>query len=201
MAGPCRERGEVMLLWPWELTVHPIRIPRPVVSKIPPSYEPSISLGPAHDPLHLRLQRRLAPRGAPHGTHARAGAVSIVSGGTLVTFDVLPAVADWSTASTAGLPGDITTAAALDTAVAALTAGGITSQLLNPGGAPAANTLASFDSVALNVLTRPTGVKFTELMATLQNNTGGTVSTLALSYNFGIKAAVAESPGLWGHRV
>ncbi len=136
----------------------------------------------------------IAPTSAP-------AAISIVGGGTVVTFDVLPAAADWSTASTIGASADITTAAALDTAVAALTAGGITSQLLSPGGAPAANALASFDSVALNILTRPTGVRFTELMATLQNNTGGTVSTLALSYNFGINASLAESPGLWGHRV
>ena len=136
----------------------------------------------------------IAPTTAP-------GAISIVNGGVVVTFDTLPAAADWSTASTAGAGGDITTAAALDTAVAALTAGGITTQLLNPGAAPAANALASYDSSALNVQTRPTGNKFTELMATLQNNTGGTVSTLGLSYNFGINASVAESPGLWGHRV
>ena len=136
----------------------------------------------------------LAPTSAP-------GAISIVNGGVVVTFDTLPAAADWSTTSTGASSSAVTTAGGMDTAVAALTASSITSQLLNPGASPAANALASFDSSALNILTRPTGVNFTELMATLQNNTGGTVSTLGLSYNFGINASLAESPGLWGHRL
>ena len=129
-------------------------------------------------------------------------AVSIVGGGTLVTFDTLPAAADWSTASFAGAAGDITTAAALDAGVALLLSSGITSQLGNPGvSPPAAAGLGQFNSIALNIQTRPTGVKFNEVMATLQNNTGSAVSSLAISYNFGVNAPLAESAGLWGHRV
>ena len=137
----------------------------------------------------------LAPTSAP-------GAVSIVNGGTLVTFDTLPAATDWSTAVTAGASADIITAAQMDTAVALLTAGGITGVLGNLGVSPPLATAlgASYDPIG-NVQTRPTGVKFTELMATLQNNTGGTLLNLALSYNFGVNATVAESPGLWGHRL
>ena len=135
---------------------------------------------------------------------ARA-AVSIVSGATVVTFDTLPAAADWSTGSVAGAAGgvgDTTTAAGLDAAVAAVLASGITAQLGNTGvNPPAFNALAQFNSVALNVQTRPTGNRFTELMVTLQNNTGSAVSSLALSYNFGVNSPLAESPGLWGHRV
>ena len=135
-------------------------------------------------------------------TPARA-AVSIVSGATVVTFDTLPAAADWSTGSVAGAAADIATAAALDAAVGALTSGGITAQLGNTGvNPPIAATLGQFNSVAFNIQTRPTGVKFNEVMVTLQNNTGSAVSNLALSYNFGVTASpLAESPGLWGHRV
>ena len=126
-------------------------------------------------------------------------AVSILGGGTLVTFDTLPAAADWSTGSVAGASADITTAAGLDAAVAALLSSGITAPLGNL--APAQDPLAQFDPVAFNIHTRPTSVRFNEVMATLQNGTGSAVSSLTLSYNFGMSGTLAESPGLWGHRV
>ena len=130
-------------------------------------------------------------------------AVSILVGGTLVSFDTLPAAADWSTGSVAGGSGDITTAAGLDAAVAALFSSGITAPLGNLGvSPPAATALAQFDSTAFNIQTRPTGVLFNEVMATLQNDTGSVVSSLSLSYSFGFTASpAAESSGLWGHRV
>ena len=130
-------------------------------------------------------------------------AVSILGGATVVTFDTLPAVADWSTAPVLGAAADITTAAAMDAAVAIFPASVVTAPLGNLGVTPpGATAMAQFDSVALNIQTRPSGVRYTEVMATLQNNTGSAVSNLALSYNFGTTASPpAESPGLWGHRV
>lgn len=127
-------------------------------------------------------------------------ATIVTQPGVTVTFDTVPDVADWSTSTVAGASGTVTTAAGLDSTVAGLTADSINSPLGDNGVSPPAfNALAQYDSVALNVQTRPTGVTMTPLMATLQNGAGGTITKLAIDYDLGANAPAAEE--VPGHRV
>ena len=136
------------------------------------------------------------------GTSALRAATLVPLTGTTVTFDALPAATEFSTFSIAGAAATLTTAAQVDTAVQALTASGITTQLGSQAASPiASNALGQFSSTAFNIQTRPTGNNATVVLGTFQNAAGGPINSLALDYDFGSLAPVAESPGLEGHRV
>ena len=110
------------------------------------------------------------------------------------TFNTLPAVGEWSTKLIGGGAGDITSAAAMD---ADLIANGLFDASTINTVLPTAtdfpvnqNNLArwndgsnpGFTSGGL-LQTRPTGVRYAILMATLRNDSGGPLATLSLSYD------------------
>lgn len=137
------------------------------------------------------------------GIHASVdAAISVGAGGTgVLAFDAVPAVTEWSTLSVTGGAGDITTIDGLNTAVQSLTAAGVATALGTSATVPpSANAVARWNSTRHNLQTRPTGNSFTVLMATLQNDTGGDVTTLTVTYSFGLEmpagsAAVESIPG------
>jgi hypothetical protein len=116
------------------------------------------------------------------------GAISIgPSGSGVITFTTLPATTDWSTRTLTGADDSFDTVAALDAAVNGPTnaASSISASLIDfsPTNPPAQNALASWSSGGnMYIQTRPTGNAATELMATLQNNTGSNVTGLTITY-------------------
>ena len=114
-----------------------------------------------------------------------AWAAGVEVGGYTNDFSTQPTAADWATASMAGAGGDITNAAALDTAVGTLTAASITNRAVSdPNNPPAVSPNALWSSTGKYLQTRPSGNKFTALMATLVNNTSVDLHSFAVGYNF-----------------
>ena len=119
-------------------------------------------------------------------TPSRA-ALTVGSTGTgIQTFGTLPAAGNWSTLSIAGGAADITTAAALTTRVQGLTAANVNLTLGTSATQPP-DVIESFqwNSAGLFLQSRPSGVAFNVLMATLQNTTGAAGPGLTVSYTFG----------------
>ena len=112
------------------------------------------------------------------------------------TFASTPPAADWSTVSLAGAAGTLASVAAVDSAVQALAATGITT-VLGTQAATAANALAQRSSTGTSfIYTAATGNNATVLMSTLQNDSGGPVAAISISYAYTrIGTAVEESMG------
>jgi hypothetical protein len=127
-------------------------------------------------------------------------AASVGPAGYTNHFSSLPATADWSYLTVAGATGDITTAAALNTAVQASTATGITRQVVSDNGdPPAAAGYATWSPTGGYLQTRPADVKFMALMATLINNTGADQKSFQIGYTFSQQAITNEE--INGHLV
>ncbi len=117
------------------------------------------------------------------------------SGSGVQVFDGVPGVTEWSTLSvgTAG-SGAITTIDGLNAAVQNLIAADIVTPLGSSATVPPSiNPIARWNSTRHNLQTRPTTADYTVLMATLQNDTGGDVSTLTITYNFGLEIAAGST--------
>lgn len=124
--------------------------------------------------------------------------LSVGLGGLSVqTFDTPPPASQWSTRSTSGAAGDITSLAQLDAQVQTNSAGLVSQSLGSVSGTPPASGLyGMFASSSLNLVTRATGNRFTLLMASLRNDSGAARDALTVSYDFGIAAPVTEQvPG------
>jgi autotransporter-associated beta strand protein len=123
----------------------------------------------------------------------------------VLTFDgpAAPDVNDWSTATIAGGAADILDSTAMDARVASLSASQINTPLQpsTTAGGSGTNALARYNSTEMYVSTRPTGVQFTPLMATLENEAGGKITDLLIEYDFGAYAPTAPDTDLEGHRV
>ena len=131
---------------------------------------------------------------------SRAWAASVGPAGYTNDFSSQPPAAHWSYLAVAGGSGDITTAAALNTAVQALTAAGITTQVVaDSGNPPAMAGYATWSSTGGYLQTRPTGVKFIALMATFTNNTGVGQSSFQIGYTLSQQAVITEE--INGHLV
>jgi hypothetical protein len=123
------------------------------------------------------------------------------AGSTNFTFDAAPPVQQWSTRTWYGSASDITDMAALDTAartnVAALIDSPIPSATGNPPVAATAGTVWASDGHYLQ--TRPAGVAYAGLMATLMNTSGSAVSGLGINYTLTVVSPVVEE--VKGHLV
>ena len=126
-------------------------------------------------------------------------AASVGPGGYTNDFSAQPAAADWATFSLTGAAADLTAATGMDTAVQAVAASAITSQVgADTGNPPAANALALWSSAGY-LQTRPTGNAATLLMCSLVNNLGANAATVTVGYSFDKGAVLAEEiegPGL-----
>ena len=125
------------------------------------------------------------------------------------TFDVTPAVTNWSTLSVTntGGAGAFTTAVALDADVIAnVNAASITTALGTSGTLPlTANVIARHNTGTAGkwLQTCPTTVTYNVLLATLQNNSGAGLVGLDVSYDFGnnLAAGTTLAEEIPGHRV
>ncbi len=134
-------------------------------------------------------------------TTARA-AISVGAGGSgVLDFATRPEASEWATSPIAGAGPDIADAAALDAGVQMLTAAGITTQLPTSGTVPPSTSNLGFryNTTSLNIQSRPTGVRFVALLATLQNDTGGDVSQITVTYDLGSANGITEQ--IPAHRV
>jgi hypothetical protein len=122
-----------------------------------------------------------------------------------ITFDfaVMPDASEWSTTTIAGAAPDIIDVGGMDARVATITAGQVNGPLVpsTTVGGSGVNAQARYNSFELYVSTRPTTVALTPLMATLENGASGRITSLAIDYDFGAYAPLAEEVGLDGHLV
>jgi len=108
------------------------------------------------------------------------------SGTGTITFDTAPTAADgWTTAS---LPGDHSTyetIAALDAAIAGISASYVRTNLpTDTSTTPATSALGfRYNTTGHYIQSRPTQIAATLLLATLQNNTGGAVNSITITYD------------------
>ena len=114
-----------------------------------------------------------------------------------------PAVTSFSSKSVGGVGGTYATVALIDPDIQTNTAASINTALITAAAAaPGGNGIAQWSSGGGYVLTRPTGNGFTILMATVTNNTGGSLSSVVISYVLGLPSVLAgEDAELQGHRV
>jgi hypothetical protein len=135
------------------------------------------------------------------------GAISVGPAGSgTLTFDTVPGVTEWSTRNTGGAGTDIGNTVQMATAVQTNAASLINvalGQATTVSPAPTADALARWNSGNKNLQTCPTGVGYTRLLATLQNNTGNAATALTLEYDYGIlnAAGTTTAEELPGHQV
>lgn len=135
-------------------------------------------------------------------TSSARAAISVGAGGSgVLSFGSAPAASEWATAV---LPGDGLTyanAAGMDAGVAGLNAANITTTLPTSGTVPPSTSSLGFrfNTAGLYIQSRPTtsGTNAANiLMATLQNDSGADISSLTITYDFGVNNPLAgELPG------
>lgn len=154
--------------------------------------------------------RRLALAGAAAAillsTQLHA-AISIGPSGTsaTATFDTQPNVADgWATTTIAGGGGDVFDAAGMDADVQTHAASEFTTQVGSSTTQPiSASGLVRWHGTLHVLMTPPTGVRYTALLATLQNDTGADQPMVTISYDLGenSQAGTTVQEEILGQRV
>jgi len=129
-------------------------------------------------------------------------AISVGSSGAgPITFDTQPAVGDFSTLTWAGGSGAPNDTITLDAAVQTNDASIINVQLGAAGGTPpAAGAAAQWASAGHFIQTRPTGVAYQAIMATLQNNSGAAKNTILIAYDQTVAGTATLVEEVYGHR-
>ncbi|MFM1767505.1 MAG: hypothetical protein RJA22_34 [Verrucomicrobiota bacterium] len=129
-------------------------------------------------PLRLAVGLAVGLAGLVAGQAWGAG---VPPSGYVTDFAIQPPAADWATLSVAG---GATDTYVMDTDVnAAVTAAGVTTALAPATGAPpAAGATAVWHSTDFYVQTRPTGNRYTVLLARFVNQTGTNATALGISY-------------------
>ncbi len=112
-------------------------------------------------------------------------------GGYANTFATRPMTTDWATVSRGGGGGDNYD---MDADVnATMNAANITNRTVSDSGEPpTANVLATWSSAGAFLQTRPTGNRFTALLARFLNNTGTNATEISLSYLLTIGGTAAN---------
>ena len=115
----------------------------------------------------------------------------------------MPASGEWATLSIPGSAGSIFTEAALDAAVQTNGASSFSNALvLDSAHIPTPHTLASWSSTRRAVYTGPAGVAAEMLMATLRNDTGESLFSFQIAYDFDVIPTTSSTPEeLPGQRV
>lgn len=113
-------------------------------------------------------------------------AISLGPSGTTgtLTFNTAPAVGDWATRSVGTDAATIGDALSLQTAATALDLTGFTNALpTSPTLPPSANALYRYNTNTF-LQARPTGVDFSALLATVQNDSGAEQTSIIIGYDF-----------------
>ena len=113
----------------------------------------------------------------------------------MITFDSPPPVQQWSTRTWPGSDTDLSDLAALNAAAMTNEAADITAPLASLAGNPpagAGTAVYAADAGAHFIQTRPSGVAYAGVMATLTNASGTSPNVLGLSYTLTVAAAVPE---------
>lgn len=128
------------------------------------------------------------------------GAISVTGAGAgPLDFPAVPAVGDWSTLSVGTANTTYGTAAALDAAVQTLNATAIATVLGQSATDPSTTSgVARWNSTRLRLQSKPTGVDYLVLMATLQNDSGATINSVDVTYLYAVDPAGTEE--IPGHR-
>ena len=111
--------------------------------------------------------------------------------GSNYSFAALPPVSDWSTLSIAGANTTYASVADLDAGVEATPASSI-NQVLTSQASYTQIGPAFWNSAAFTIATRPTGNAATLLMATLVNNTAGSVPAVTITYDMSNNTIMTE---------
>lgn len=119
-----------------------------------------------------------------------AGAVSLPAGGFFTDFSSKPGSGDFSTRTVTGAAADIQSVTALDDRIQLITAASINSVLADAANPPAAAGTGLYSAVDEQILTRPTGVQTSLIMATVTNDTGSDLDGITLSYDLGRAGSV-----------
>ncbi len=134
-------------------------------------------------------------------------AISVGPGGSIL-FDftdgntVTNAGTGWNTLSVLGASGNATTAAALAALVNTNSTTIITTLLPTTATTPpGANALARRNDTRANIQTVPTGTAYDLLLATLQNDTGSSQSTVTINYTLGDETTGTTTEEVPGHLV
>src|SRR5689334_7173508 len=126
---------------------------------------------------------------------ARSFAASVGPSGYANDFATQPPATDWATLSVAGAAG---VQYDMDTNVNfTITGTGVTAQTApGTGTPPAAAGTAIWHSTAFYLQTRPTGNRYTALMAKFVNNSGTNATEIRVGYDFTVvSAGVPEETG------
>ena len=173
----------------------------------PPLCSQSLAHSLAHAEPKLMQKRYLfSILAALAGLSSSFAAISVTpTGSAVLQFDTQPAIVDWSTLTGIGGPDDVFDAASLDAAVQTHGSADVISALGSSGTVPpSANVVARRNTNLQVIQSRPNGAtSYILQMATLQNNTGGNVAFLNITYTFGLEieagsVAAEEVPGLRG---
>jgi hypothetical protein len=131
-------------------------------------------------------------------------AISIGPAGSgVLGLDAPPAASEWATLAVAGTHTSWNNLTAMEGAVLPLDQSAIATTLPTSATTPPSTSAAGFRyNTTLHLIqSRPTGVAGLILKATLQNDTGGSVSALTISYDFGMQSPPASVGELPGHYV
>lgn len=112
-----------------------------------------------------------------------ASAISLTPGGYTTDFSSKPGVVDFSTRTVAGAAADITSASQLDTRVQTLSSDSVNEALADAASPPASLATGQYSADEGRILTKPTGVRASVLMATITNNTGAPLTSVTASYD------------------
>jgi len=117
------------------------------------------------------------------------------NGTGVITFDTAPPALQWSTRTWAGANNSISDFSGLDTAAKTNDATTITTPLLSATGDPPADSFLGLWSSAGFICTRPTGVAYSGLMATLVNGTASAVTGIGIRYSLHVTNMIAHPAG------
>jgi len=134
--------------------------------------------------------------------HSQA-AISLAASNTtgVQSFTTQPAATEWSTTSIGTSASSYTTAAQVDAAAQTLAATAITTQL-GLATVPTASGQGKYSGSGATglIYTAPTGVNAAFVMATLQNDSGSSASTITITYDY-TRNGTAQAEEVMGHRV
>lgn len=128
-------------------------------------------------------------------TITQPGPIAFTNGTGVITFDTAPPASQWSTMTWAGGNTSITDFTTLDTAAKTNSATIITAPLATVANDPPTdNNIGIWSTAAQAIATRPTGVAYSGIMATLSNATATAINSFGIRYNLKVDLGGQAGP-------